>query len=143
MASNVLGLNEANRYRQWSKRNRLREDCYVCGQWREITVLHHVLSFDMARELGCDMDRDLMIAAQSGVWLCPNHHAIIHLDMLRRQEMIGSGRSPDDQVSKLNELQAKELDLLSKIGKDQWQLSRRARTRQRAQQQAQELKLPC
>ena len=120
MARNVVDLNEVNRYRQWSKRNRKREDCYVCGEWREITALHHVLSFATVREFGRDAHRDLMIAAQSGVWLCPNHHALMHIDQLLLWDMIEKGRFPDGHASKLKELQEKEIELFSIMEGSKW-----------------------
>lgn len=49
-----------------------RRPCTVCGRHREIAQAHHVVP------LASQFDRGFKAADHAHVWLCPNHHAIIH-----------------------------------------------------------------
>lgn len=52
-----------------------RKACSVCGQWRGIAQAHHV--FPLAEQF----DEGRIEPDQTFVWLCPNHHAAVHLLM--------------------------------------------------------------
>ena len=47
--------------------------CHVCGKFRSITHAHHVVP------LTAQYDRGFEYPDQEFVWLCPNHHTMIHL----------------------------------------------------------------
>lgn len=49
-----------------------RDNCAVCGMYKEISQAHHLLPLDIQYEIG------LRDACHKFVWLCPNHHAIVH-----------------------------------------------------------------
>jgi hypothetical protein len=53
-----------------------REPCCVCGRFRGIAQAHHVVP------LTTQYDRGFEYPDNEFVWLCPNHHAIIHLFIL-------------------------------------------------------------
>ncbi len=50
-----------------------RTPCHVCGRFRDITHAHHVVP------LAAQYDRGFKRPDHEHVWLCPNHHAILHL----------------------------------------------------------------
>lgn len=50
-----------------------REPCCVCGKFKGIAQAHHVIP------LTAQYDRGFRYPDQEYVWLCPNHHAMIHL----------------------------------------------------------------
>lgn len=49
-----------------------RESCCVCGKHRAITHAHHIVPLNWQYRIGIDN------AYHSHVWLCPNHHTILH-----------------------------------------------------------------
>jgi hypothetical protein len=53
-----------------------RQPCFVCGRFRGITQAHHVVP------LTAQYDRGFEYPDNEHVWLCPNHHAILHLFIL-------------------------------------------------------------
>jgi hypothetical protein len=66
-----------------------RAPCVVCGKFKGITQAHHVVP--LARQ--CDLLFEK--PDHEHVWLCPNHHAIVHLFLIRRQ---GSPDKPNDTL---------------------------------------------
>lgn len=50
-----------------------REACHICGKFKGISQAHHVVP------LTAQYDRGFEYPDQEFVWLCPNHHAIVHL----------------------------------------------------------------
>lgn len=54
-------------------RPRRQEACFVCGKFDNITQAHHVVP------LGEQFTHGFRVADQEHEWLCPNHHAILHL----------------------------------------------------------------
>lgn len=50
-----------------------RQPCFVCGNFKSITQAHHVVP------LTAQYDRGFEVPDCEHVWLCPNHHAMIHL----------------------------------------------------------------
>lgn len=57
-----------------------RADCVVCGKYRYLTHAHHLYP------LGQQYEDGVMGVDQSHVWLCPNHHAVVHL-LINRHEL--------------------------------------------------------
>lgn len=50
-----------------------RQNCHVCGKYRFLTQAHHVLP------LACQYDKGFKAPDQTYCWLCPTHHAAVHL----------------------------------------------------------------
>lgn len=50
-----------------------REPCHVCGKFKSIAQAHHVVP------LAAQFDRGFPVPDHEHVWLCPNHHTIIHI----------------------------------------------------------------
>jgi hypothetical protein len=50
-----------------------REACHVCGKFKGISQAHHVVP------LKAQYDRGFKYPDSEFVWLCPNHHAVVHL----------------------------------------------------------------
>jgi hypothetical protein len=50
-----------------------RQPCCVCGKFKSISQAHHVVP------LATQYDRGFKYPDQEHVWLCPNHHAMVHL----------------------------------------------------------------
>lgn len=50
-----------------------RKECFVCGKFKSITQAHHVVP------LAAQFDRGFDEPDHEHVWLCPNHHVIVHL----------------------------------------------------------------
>ena len=56
--------------------NRKRENCLVCGKFIWIAVLHHIFPVECIYERSSGIA--MSICASNVVWLCPNHHALVH-----------------------------------------------------------------
>ncbi len=52
-----------------------RQPCLICGKWEGIAQAHHL--FPLAQQY----DDGIGEPDQSFAWLCPNHHAAVHLLM--------------------------------------------------------------
>lgn len=69
----------SQRKRAWIAAARLsfnpgrREPCAVCGKFRSVAQAHHVAP------LAEQFDQGFTEPDHEHVWLCPNHHAILHL----------------------------------------------------------------
>lgn len=50
-----------------------RQPCYVCEKFKSIAQAHHVIP------LTAQYDRGFKYPDQECVWLCPNHHTMVHL----------------------------------------------------------------
>lgn len=101
--------NDANAFKKWIaksiRRLTQRTDkapCYICGQHKLITELHHLTPVgEMAEYLAYAVlsqkpQYEIRIAT---VWLCPNHHAIWHLMSKANQ---GCETDYDDILSALS-----------------------------------------
>jgi hypothetical protein len=49
-----------------------RRPCTVCRRYRTIAQAHHIIP------LGSQFDRGFKEADHTHVWLCPNHHVVVH-----------------------------------------------------------------
>ena len=49
------------------------DNCHICGRYKSITHAHHIIPLAM------QFNRGFAIPDNTFVWLCPNHHAAIHL----------------------------------------------------------------
>jgi hypothetical protein len=76
-----------------------RQPCYVCGKFRSITQAHHVIP------LTAQYDRGFKLPDQESVWLCPNHHTMVHLHIPtgERSMTVPSIRARSETTSALNE----------------------------------------
>lgn len=76
-----------------------RQPCYVCGKFRSITQAHHVIP------LTAQYDRGFKLPDQESVWLCPNHHTMVHLCIPtgERSMTVPSIRARSETTSALNE----------------------------------------
>ena len=76
-----------------------RQPCYVCGKFRSITQAHHVIP------LTAQYDRGFKLPDQESVWLCPNHHTMVHLYIPtgERSMTVPSIRARSETTSALNE----------------------------------------
>jgi hypothetical protein len=57
-----------------NKRKGKPHNCFICGKYESITVQHHVRPIKYA-------DSDISthgVYKTNLVWLCPNHHALVH-----------------------------------------------------------------
>jgi hypothetical protein len=73
-------VNERDRAKQeWVANARLnfrpsqRQNCYVCGKFGFITHAHHTVP------LSEQFERKFKAPFHEHAWLCPNHHAILHV----------------------------------------------------------------
>lgn len=55
-----------------------RQPCFICGKYQSITHQHHVVYVSELAQLAIDYDYPWYLLPIRGVWLCPNHHAIVH-----------------------------------------------------------------
>lgn len=78
---------ELNNKKEWIKSSRKLmpknnlTPCFVCGGYKEITQAHHVYP------LGKQHDDGLTIPVNDYVWLCPNHHVLVH-QVIKRNSYI-------------------------------------------------------
>jgi hypothetical protein len=59
-----------------------REPCAVCGKFRVIAQAHHVMPLE------AQYDRGLREPNHTHVWLCPNHHEVVHIFLNRAERRI-------------------------------------------------------
>lgn len=59
-----------------------REPCWVCERFKGIAQAHHVVP------LTIQYDRGFKYPDQEYVWLCPNHHAMVHIFILNPNRSI-------------------------------------------------------
>jgi len=65
-----------------------RQPCKICGKWKGIAQAHHV--FPLAEQF----DDGVSVPDQTFVWLCPNHHSVVHLIMAQmRGKRVGSSNA--------------------------------------------------
>ena len=50
-----------------------REPCEVCGKFRQVAEAHHIVP------LGQQFDAGRSEPDHSHAWLCPTHHAVVHV----------------------------------------------------------------
>ena len=55
-----------------------RQDCYICGSFKAITHCHHVVPVSEVANWCIKHDFDAWIFPSVFIWLCPNHHTILH-----------------------------------------------------------------
>lgn len=62
-----------------------RDVCHVCGKFKSIAQAHHVVP------LTEQYDRGFKYPDPEHVWLCPNHHAMVHLFIIGVNRSIAPG----------------------------------------------------
>jgi hypothetical protein len=84
-----------------------RQPCIVCGKFRHVAHAHH------AEPLAAQYDRGAERASHAHVWLCPTHHAILHVLIDRNpetdEEVRAHGRAAAGAIEDVSE---KELQAL-------------------------------
>lgn len=57
-----------------------KKDCYICDKYKCITELHHIVRVaDISEHMDSYIrDDETLLKLMQGVWLCPNHHTILH-----------------------------------------------------------------
>lgn len=73
-----------------------RENCCVCGKFKVVTHAHHVVP------LSAQYDRGFEAPDHEHVWLCPAHHAIIHVLIVDRKDDFERGRIAAEVLTDLN-----------------------------------------
>lgn len=87
-----------------------RKHCFICGRFRSVTEAHHVVP------LGKQFDLGFEVADDEHEWLCPSHHAVLHLWIDRD---LPNGRSWEAH-SELDEREAAALlDLVKRSHRQQ------------------------
>jgi hypothetical protein len=76
-----------------------RQPCYVCEKFKSIAQAHHVVP------LTAQYDRGFKYPDQERVWLCPNHHTMVHLYIPtgERSMAVPAMRARSETTSALNE----------------------------------------
>jgi hypothetical protein len=89
-----------------------REACFVCGKFRSVAQAHHVVP------LAEQYDRGINDPDQEHAWLCPSHHAILHLWIDDNISHIGRGRRAAPTMDDLsNDEIDRMLDLVKRAGR--------------------------
>jgi hypothetical protein len=73
-----------------------RQPCLVCGKWRDVSQAHHVIP--LARQY----DKCFEQPDHEHVWLCPTHHAIVHLLLIPRDDLAAAGRTLAGIIAELD-----------------------------------------
>ncbi len=88
-----------------------RQPCAVCGRFRDIAEAHHVVP------LAAQFDRGFQAPDHEHVWLCPNHHAAIHV-MIASDDPARLGSKAAGVIADLSEAELRAiLDLISRSGR--------------------------
>jgi hypothetical protein len=76
-----------------------RQSCHVCEKFKSIAQAHHVVP------LTAQYDRGFKYPDQECVWLCPNHHTMVHLFIPtgERSRGVPTIRARFETTSALNE----------------------------------------
>jgi hypothetical protein len=81
-----------------------RKPCDVCGKYRALSQAHHIVPLTQQRD-----DKP----NQEFVWLCPTHHAAVHL--LISQSLSRRGRAGRWQIEMIDEMDDDEFAKISSI----------------------------
>ena len=74
-----------------------RQPCFVCGKYRPITHLHHVIPVDDLARLVVKRQLYGVNLYMPTVWLCPNHHALWHkLEKDKTSEEVWECLTPEE-----------------------------------------------
>lgn len=89
-----------------------RKACKVCGRFESLTQAHHTIP------LAIQFARGFETADQAHVWLCPTHHAAVHV-------LIGQAKSLRGEASRacinvVNDLSLDELRGVLEIADKAW-----------------------
>lgn len=120
VAGEILAVHRT-RKNEWVAEARLgfnpgrRTDCHVCGKWRDIAHAHHVVP------LAAQYDRGFGVPDHQHVWLCPNHHAVLHLMIPpdRETDPMKIGRRTAGPILEMSHEELERmLELLKQSGRD-------------------------
>jgi len=67
-----------------------REPCFVCGKYVEVVHAHHIYPLSM------QYDNGITAPIHDFIWLCPTHHAAVHIGILNLSSSGSSFRFQDD-----------------------------------------------
>lgn len=88
-----------------------REPCRVCGRFLAVTHAHHVIPLSLQYDSGKKR------ANHDHVWLCPTHHAVVHVLLVERADAVGVGRAT---ASVIIDLELSEQDAVMGIVAMAW-----------------------
>jgi len=89
-----------------------RDVCFICQRFEAVTEAHHVV------RLADQYDRGFEDPDHEHVWLCPTHHALLHLLLAERDDEAAHGRIAASVIMELNDEEYhKVLKLLGLSGK--------------------------
>ena len=80
-----------------------KESCFVCGKYKEIAELHHIVTVKELSELIVRYEAYDVELYMPHVWLCPNHHRIIHALLKSNYEAFNC--LADGEVQRFDEIQ--------------------------------------
>jgi hypothetical protein len=87
-----------------------RQPCYICAKFKRVAQAHHVTP------LNWQFDRGMKNPDHTYVWLCPTHHAIMHL-MIDTDDTQLLGRRAAQIIDELSSDEyTKFMDLLGRSG---------------------------
>lgn len=85
-----------------------RDACYICDKWKEISHFHHVIGVSELTNWSYHEDVLWNFFPITVVWLCPNHHALVH-------RLRDKGMSMEDKCKMLDHLNMDERDALQQL----------------------------
>lgn len=97
--SRDIHVAKSQRKRLWIAAARLafrpdeRQRCFVCSKFQAIAEAHHVVPLARQFELGYEEP------SHQHEWLCPNHHAIVHLHVDRLDSSTWPSESAFDDIT--------------------------------------------
>lgn len=74
-----------------------RRPCAVCGKLALVSHAHHIVP------LSDQYDRGFDRPDHSHEWLCPNHHALVHLLLTHREDLTARGRVAASVICELSD----------------------------------------
>ena len=89
-----------------------RQPCVVCGKFSSLTHAHHVVP------LSTQAQRDRMVVNHEHEWLCPTHHAAVHVLIGQSQSV--AGKASAACLNLCTDLDVDELRAVLAIAERSW-----------------------
>lgn len=85
--------------------------CWVCGRYKHITQMHHVIPVSKAAKTIAEIGADKLdlVSATTCIWLCPNHHTILHA--IKRGNYVPFGECDENEVKQYQKIEQLEKDV--------------------------------
>jgi hypothetical protein len=78
-----------------------REPCRVCGKFQTIAQAHHLIPLE------AQFDKGVRVPNHDFVWLCPNHHEVVHMFIKRSgRRILATTVDSDLSETEFNEILA-------------------------------------